>query len=484
MRELREEARPDRPRPDERHVAAQDVPELRDLVELRGLQPAADPRQLGVGAADELLAEVLPDARPRRRGRACGTSASGRSGRGARRARRGRGSAARSSRAATPAITSATGSEQEPEERSRRGCRAARSSMSIRAMRRLGREPRVPADEGVLERWRRGCHAVDGRPSACERSRDRPRPGRRAARAARTRRARSTAALLGLEELPKPEALRGRGGCWFRAGEQELHVGVEEPFTPARKAHPGFVVCRPRRRSRDRLRGPRASRWRQDDSIAGRRARFARVRPVRQPARVPPGLARARLAASYKLPLWTRASLRAFCAVVERKSFSQAAERLGVTQPAVSLQVRALEKRLGTQLLDRSGRRVEPTEAGLRLYRGAQRLLALEEQIVERARRGGDRRARRHVRDRRLDRARRDRALAAPLRVRRRAPGAPRRSERLRHADGRRARRRPRARARRRRRRAAPPRRRVRAVLPRRGDPRLPAGPPVRRARR
>ena len=55
--------------------------------------------------------------------------------------------------------------------------------------------------------------------------------------------------------------------------------------------------------------------------------------------------------------------LAAFCAVVERRSFSQAAERLGVTQPAVSLQVRALEKRLGTQLLDRSGRRVEPTEA-------------------------------------------------------------------------------------------------------------------------
>jgi len=75
--------------------------------------------------------------------------------------------------------------------------------------------------------------------------------------------------------------------------------------------------------------------------------------------------------------------LAAFCAVVERKSFSQAAERLGVTQPAVSLQVRALEKRLGAQLLDRSGRRVEPTEAGLRLYRGAQRLLTLEEQLVE-----------------------------------------------------------------------------------------------------
>jgi DNA-binding transcriptional LysR family regulator len=75
--------------------------------------------------------------------------------------------------------------------------------------------------------------------------------------------------------------------------------------------------------------------------------------------------------------------LATFCAVVERRSFSQAAERLGVTQPAVSLQVRALEERLGQQLLDRSGRRVEPTEAGRRLYRSAQRILQLEEQLVE-----------------------------------------------------------------------------------------------------
>jgi DNA-binding transcriptional LysR family regulator len=82
--------------------------------------------------------------------------------------------------------------------------------------------------------------------------------------------------------------------------------------------------------------------------------------------------------------------LAAFCAVVERKSFSQAAERLGVTQPAVSLQVRSLEKRLGRQLLDRSGRRVEPTEAGLALYRGAQRLLALEGQLLDELEAGGE----------------------------------------------------------------------------------------------
>src|SRR3712207_6376227 len=75
--------------------------------------------------------------------------------------------------------------------------------------------------------------------------------------------------------------------------------------------------------------------------------------------------------------------LAAFCEVVERRSFSQAAERLGISQPAVSLQIRSLEQRLGRQLLDRSGRRVEPTEAGRRLYRSAQRLLALEAQLLE-----------------------------------------------------------------------------------------------------
>jgi catechol 2,3-dioxygenase-like lactoylglutathione lyase family enzyme len=48
--------------------------------------------------------------------------------------------------------------------------------------------------------------------------------------------------LLGMEELPKPEPLASRGGCWFKAGALELHVGVEDPFAPARKAHPGFVV--------------------------------------------------------------------------------------------------------------------------------------------------------------------------------------------------------------------------------------------------
>jgi DNA-binding transcriptional LysR family regulator len=81
--------------------------------------------------------------------------------------------------------------------------------------------------------------------------------------------------------------------------------------------------------------------------------------------------------------------LAAFCAVVDRKSFSLAAEELGVTQPAVSLQIRSLEKRLGERLIDRSGRRVEPTEAGVRLYRSAQRILSLEQQLLEEVS-GGD----------------------------------------------------------------------------------------------
>ncbi len=50
--------------------------------------------------------------------------------------------------------------------------------------------------------------------------------------------------LLGLEEVEKPESLRARGGVWFRIGAQQLHVGVEQEFAPARKAHPAFAVPR------------------------------------------------------------------------------------------------------------------------------------------------------------------------------------------------------------------------------------------------
>lgn len=49
-------------------------------------------------------------------------------------------------------------------------------------------------------------------------------------------------ATLGLPELPKPEALAGRGGVWFRCGDRELHIGVEDDFHPQRKGHPAFRV--------------------------------------------------------------------------------------------------------------------------------------------------------------------------------------------------------------------------------------------------
>ena len=48
--------------------------------------------------------------------------------------------------------------------------------------------------------------------------------------------------LLGLAEIEKPQALRARGGVWFQVGAQQLHIGVEERFAPARKAHPAFQV--------------------------------------------------------------------------------------------------------------------------------------------------------------------------------------------------------------------------------------------------
>ncbi len=48
---------------------------------------------------------------------------------------------------------------------------------------------------------------------------------------------------LGFTELRKPPELAARGGVWIRAGSLEIHLGVETPFTPARKAHPGIVAA-------------------------------------------------------------------------------------------------------------------------------------------------------------------------------------------------------------------------------------------------
>ena len=49
--------------------------------------------------------------------------------------------------------------------------------------------------------------------------------------------------VIGLPEVAKPATLAGRGGVWFEAGALRLHLGVERPFAPARKAHPAFAVA-------------------------------------------------------------------------------------------------------------------------------------------------------------------------------------------------------------------------------------------------
>lgn len=50
------------------------------------------------------------------------------------------------------------------------------------------------------------------------------------------------AGVLGMTELSKPPALAARGGVWFTSGSVELHLGIEDDFRPARKAHPGLLV--------------------------------------------------------------------------------------------------------------------------------------------------------------------------------------------------------------------------------------------------
>ena len=68
--------------------------------------------------------------------------------------------------------------------------------------------------------------------------------------------------VLGLVRVPKPTALAARGGCWFRAGPVEVHLGVEDDFRPARKAHPAFVV-----RDLDAIATRVTIRW--DDELPG-----------------------------------------------------------------------------------------------------------------------------------------------------------------------------------------------------------------------
>ncbi|QUG40058.1 VOC family protein [Psychrobacillus sp. INOP01] len=48
--------------------------------------------------------------------------------------------------------------------------------------------------------------------------------------------------ILGFQEVEKPESLKKRGGAWFEFGNYQIHIGIEEPFAPAKKAHPAFQV--------------------------------------------------------------------------------------------------------------------------------------------------------------------------------------------------------------------------------------------------
>nr|WP_222431985.1 VOC family protein [Leekyejoonella antrihumi] len=83
--------------------------------------------------------------------------------------------------------------------------------------------------------------------------------------------------VLGLPEIPKPPALAVRGGCWFEVGAQQLHLGVEEGFAPAKKAHPCLLVADVDAVAAAVSAAGGAVRW--DDSIEGVR-RFHTDDPV------------------------------------------------------------------------------------------------------------------------------------------------------------------------------------------------------------
>ena len=83
--------------------------------------------------------------------------------------------------------------------------------------------------------------------------------------------------------------------------------------------------------------------------------------------------------------------IRYFVAVAEARHFARAAEKLHMSQPPLSQQIQLLEKQLGIQLLTRTTRRVELTEAGQILYEGAKRALDQLDQAIlhaQRAQRG------------------------------------------------------------------------------------------------
>lgn len=46
--------------------------------------------------------------------------------------------------------------------------------------------------------------------------------------------------ILRMQEIAKPAELAKRGGCWFQSGNVQIHLGVEDDFRPAKKAHPAL----------------------------------------------------------------------------------------------------------------------------------------------------------------------------------------------------------------------------------------------------
>ena len=74
--------------------------------------------------------------------------------------------------------------------------------------------------------------------------------------------------------------------------------------------------------------------------------------------------------------------LEIFCTVLEEGSFSKAAETLHLTQPTVSIHIKALEENLSVKLIDRMGRKIQPTEAGDLLYKYARNIVTLKQDAI------------------------------------------------------------------------------------------------------
>ena len=79
--------------------------------------------------------------------------------------------------------------------------------------------------------------------------------------------------------------------------------------------------------------------------------------------------------------------LHLFVTIVQEKSFSAAAKKLHLSQPAVSSQLKTLEDNLGIQLIDRQSRQLELTSGGFIVYEEAQQILSLASELIQKAKR-------------------------------------------------------------------------------------------------